>query len=277
MAAITSSAPAICGTFLGFTKLAASTRETPAAASMSQSLARTSGERIISSFCRPSRGPTSTNCTRIGSPPSDPSLVAPTLLLRYLREHGPARDEGALAVGQRSDPAGAGSYYGLLHLHGLEDEEQLPLLYLFALAHQHPHHRPRHRGRQAFSDRVRPTRAHPVHVGGRRSGEPVALVAEGDESAVAVEGEASHDGPSVHDGVQPPVLAGEHLDGGVTAVETDPKAANARTFDLELVLPLPRAVAQPYRPQVAPGAGRERLGRGAQRELTRRREKHRLA
>src|SRR3712207_7849217 len=61
----------------------------------------------------------------IGSPPSDPFLVASTLLLRYLREHGPAGDEGALAVGQRSDPACAGSYYGLLHLRSEEHTSEL--------------------------------------------------------------------------------------------------------------------------------------------------------
>src|SRR5215212_6088402 len=67
--AITSSAPAICGTSLGLTKLAASTLATPAAASRSHSSARVSGESVSSSFCRPSRGPTSTISIRTGSPP----------------------------------------------------------------------------------------------------------------------------------------------------------------------------------------------------------------
>src|SRR5918997_6820444 len=156
MVASTSSAPAICGTLLGFTKLAAPTRETPAAASLSQSPARTSWERIFSSFCRPSRGPTSTSCTRSGSPPSDPCLASATLLLPYLHENGPSGDEGALAVRERGDPTGVGSYYGLLHLHGLEDKEQLPLLDLVALANQHPHHRPWHRGCKAIACCLRP-------------------------------------------------------------------------------------------------------------------------
>ncbi len=56
----TSSALAICGTLLGLTKLAASTRGRPAAASLSHSSALTSGESLLSSFCKPSRGPTST-------------------------------------------------------------------------------------------------------------------------------------------------------------------------------------------------------------------------
>jgi hypothetical protein len=50
MAAITFSAPAIWGTRLGLTKLAASTRGTPAAASRSQSSARISGASDLSSF-----------------------------------------------------------------------------------------------------------------------------------------------------------------------------------------------------------------------------------
>src|SRR5215210_5381831 len=141
MAATTSSAPAICGTLFGFTKLAASTRGSPAAASLSHSSARVSGGRIFSSFCSPSLGPTSTTCTCIGSPPA--------LYLLDLREHCSAGDEGALAVGQRNDPAGVRSSNRLLHLHRLEDQEQLSLLDLLALVHQHPHHRSRHRGRQA--------------------------------------------------------------------------------------------------------------------------------
>ena len=58
-AAKTSSAPAICGTSFGWTKLAASIRLRPAAAIRVHSSARTAGSRITLSFCRPSRGPTS--------------------------------------------------------------------------------------------------------------------------------------------------------------------------------------------------------------------------
>src|SRR5215210_4823949 len=114
MEAITSSAPAICGTFFGFTKLAASIRVTPVAASLSQSSALDSGGSVFSSFCNPSLGPTSTICTSIGSPP------ARRRSLLYLREHRSARDQRTLPVGQRSDPTGVRGGYGLLHLHGLE-------------------------------------------------------------------------------------------------------------------------------------------------------------
>ena len=57
--ATTSSAPAICGTRFGLTKLTASTRGSPARARRSHSSARTDGSSVCDSFCRPSRGPTS--------------------------------------------------------------------------------------------------------------------------------------------------------------------------------------------------------------------------
>src|SRR5918998_2346314 len=210
MAATTSSAPAICGTFFGFTKLAASTRGTPGAASLSHRSARVSGGRIFSSFCRPSLGPTSTTCTCIGSPP--------VLFFFDLREHCSAGDEGALAVGQRSYPTSVRSRHRLLHLHRLEDQEQLPLLDLVALAHQHPHHRPRHRGREAGARSARFSGPHAVHVGWRWLGEPVALAAYGDQYVEAVEGEGGLDVLLVHEGAQPPVLGKERLDEGFVVV-----------------------------------------------------------
>src|SRR5215212_2005689 len=142
MAAITSSAPAICGTLLGLTKLATSTLGPPAAASWSHSPARISGGSIFFSFCRPSLGPTSTTCTGLTFPAS-------ILTLFHLREHGSAGNEGALIVGERDDPTSVGRRHGLLHLHRLEHQQQLSLFDLVALVHQHPHHRPRHRGGKA--------------------------------------------------------------------------------------------------------------------------------
>src|SRR5207245_8024708 len=53
------SAPAICGTRPGWTKLAASTRGSPASARRRQNSARTAGARVMSSLWSPSRGPTS--------------------------------------------------------------------------------------------------------------------------------------------------------------------------------------------------------------------------
>ena len=58
-AATTSSAPAICGTRSALTKLTASTRGRPAAASLLQSSARTAGASVCGWLWRPSRGPTS--------------------------------------------------------------------------------------------------------------------------------------------------------------------------------------------------------------------------
>ena len=56
---MTSSAPAICGTSVGLTKLAASMRFNPAAASRSHRPARVDGSSVFASFWSPSRGPTS--------------------------------------------------------------------------------------------------------------------------------------------------------------------------------------------------------------------------
>jgi hypothetical protein len=55
----TSSAPAICGTRRGSTKLATSTARSPAATRRPTRSARISGGRTSGSFCRPSLGPTS--------------------------------------------------------------------------------------------------------------------------------------------------------------------------------------------------------------------------
>ena len=59
-AAITSSAPAICGTRRGLTKDTASSRVTPAASSRRMNSSFRSTSRVTASFCSPSRGPTST-------------------------------------------------------------------------------------------------------------------------------------------------------------------------------------------------------------------------
>ena len=54
---MTSSAPAICGTRLGLTKLTASTRGTPAAARRSHSSARTAGASVVVLVLEPVAGP----------------------------------------------------------------------------------------------------------------------------------------------------------------------------------------------------------------------------
>src|SRR5258708_35969402 len=66
MRAITWSVLAICGTHLGDTKLPASTAEWPAEDSASISATLASTGTGLASFCRPSRGPTSTSRTFFG-------------------------------------------------------------------------------------------------------------------------------------------------------------------------------------------------------------------
>src|SRR5690606_28694895 len=61
MAANTASPSAICGTFFGLTKLAASSRLKPAATILSISASLFSVETMSGSFCNPSRGLTSTS------------------------------------------------------------------------------------------------------------------------------------------------------------------------------------------------------------------------
>ncbi len=57
---------AICGTHFGDTKLVASTAGSPASVRRSMSSTLTSVGTTPGSFCRPSRGPTSTIFTRFG-------------------------------------------------------------------------------------------------------------------------------------------------------------------------------------------------------------------
>ena len=73
----TSSEPAICGTHFGETKAPTSTTGRPAATSRSQKATRSSTERGAASFCRPSRGPTSTTVTRRGRLTRAPPAAGP--------------------------------------------------------------------------------------------------------------------------------------------------------------------------------------------------------
>src|SRR5215468_4855867 len=67
MRAMTSAASAICGTHLGETNAVASTAGKPASESWSISAILVSVGTVAFSFCRPSRGPTSTRRTWRGS------------------------------------------------------------------------------------------------------------------------------------------------------------------------------------------------------------------
>src|SRR5450830_357563 len=66
MPCMTSLEVAICGTHLGDTNEAASTLMKPAAVSLLTSSILTSAEMVSFSFCKPSRGPTSTILTFFG-------------------------------------------------------------------------------------------------------------------------------------------------------------------------------------------------------------------
>lgn len=74
--AITSAPSAICGTHLGDTNEAASTLGKPAAARRSISSTLMSVGTNSFSFCRPSRGETSTILTRVGNAMSLPVSVS---------------------------------------------------------------------------------------------------------------------------------------------------------------------------------------------------------
>src|SRR3954469_22172956 len=76
MPAITSAASAICGTHLGETKLVTSISVNPASCNRCTRPILTSAGTWPFSFCRPSRGPTSTSLTREGSFMASVSLGA---------------------------------------------------------------------------------------------------------------------------------------------------------------------------------------------------------
>ena len=67
MPAYTSAASASCGTHFGLTKLVASMVLRPVSDSKSMNLILSEAAMTLFSFCRPSRGPTSTIFTDFGS------------------------------------------------------------------------------------------------------------------------------------------------------------------------------------------------------------------
>ena len=89
--AITASASAICGTRLGFTKLATSTRRTPASTSRRISSSLVGVASTSGSLCKPSRGPTSTISMRrrhmLTVLTTSPSVTAPREALLTTRAY----------------------------------------------------------------------------------------------------------------------------------------------------------------------------------------------
>src|SRR5437870_725498 len=97
---------AICGTHLGDTKLPASTAEWPAADRASINFTLASTGTGLASFCKPSRGPTSTSRTRLGR-----FIVASgwhrAILARTLgKNHGAAAQQSTHRLVQRQVHAG---------------------------------------------------------------------------------------------------------------------------------------------------------------------------
>src|SRR6186713_2614110 len=80
MPAMTSAASAICGTHFGDTKLVTSISRRPACCSRCTSSILTAAGTICFSFCRPSRGPTSTSLTLRGNV-LDKDMVFPSITL----------------------------------------------------------------------------------------------------------------------------------------------------------------------------------------------------
>src|SRR3712207_1265879 len=117
MRAKTSAVSAICGTHLAETKLPASIAFNPVAERRSISSTLISSGTVFASFCRPSRGPTSTMRTRSGSRISALRRFQPDQL-------GPVLDQIADGEIDRGDHAVGGRDDGMLHLHRLERHER---------------------------------------------------------------------------------------------------------------------------------------------------------
>src|SRR5215207_8444102 len=144
----------------------------------------------------------------------------------------------------------------MLRLHRLQDQKALPLLHLVTLAHQHLHHRSRHRGRKARTTRVSPARSRIVHVGRRWLGEPVTLPVQRDQNVHTIRREAARDSSAIYPGLDLAVTYGEHLNGGVPPVQPQLEGSAPRASGLDHALLLARAVAEADRATQAPGPGR---------------------
>src|SRR6185312_1522100 len=121
MRAITSATSARGGTHLGDTKDVASTAAKPASDNMSMSRTLPSVATTAFSFCRPSRGPTSTRRTRAGSADAAIALARRRVEIDEIGAFGDALADAAVdgahrAVVRRDDR--------VLHLHRLEHDER---------------------------------------------------------------------------------------------------------------------------------------------------------
>src|SRR5690606_9868825 len=122
MPANTSAASASCGTHFGLTKLVASTVRRPVVDRRSMSAILSAAGTCAASFCRPSRGPTSTMRTWAGM----------GISVLQGDEHGVGVDEIAFAGAQFGHHAVARGLERQLHLHRLHHQQLLALAYRVA-------------------------------------------------------------------------------------------------------------------------------------------------
>ena len=109
MAANTDSLSAICGTQRGLTKLPVSMRLSPVPARPSTSAALLAASIARASFCRPSRGPTSTRETLLG-------------ICMVYQVAGGIVEAGDMPRERRAN--------GVLHFHGLHHQQRCMGVYL---------------------------------------------------------------------------------------------------------------------------------------------------
>src|SRR4051812_14464783 len=145
MRAITDALSAICGTHFGDTNAVASIAVKPVRVNRSISSTLMSVGTMPFSFCRPSRGPTSTSFTRAGSAMMQSADVhearghrvsprAPVFeraMLSALQEVHELRTFGDLLTHREAeslDPAVGGCSDRVLHLHRFEDQQRRILL-----------------------------------------------------------------------------------------------------------------------------------------------------
>src|SRR4051812_23475636 len=155
MPANTSPASAICGTHLGLTNADTSMTGSPAAVNRSTNAILSAVATSAASFCRPSRGPTSTTTTRRGTCTSG--------LLREADQRRSRLHELALAAEDVGDDPVSVRPDRQFHLHRLEDHQRV------AAGDQISHrdadlpHRRRHRRRKRSRLRCAPPAAFALH------------------------------------------------------------------------------------------------------------------
>src|SRR5262245_31012934 len=205
---------AICGTHFGDTNAVASTDASPAAASRSISSSFTSVGTSRGSFCRPSRGPTSTILTRLE--------VKSAFRLLHCDQFRTLEHLFAGGEVDFLDHASARRGDGVLHLHRLQDEQGLALLHRLAGPRHHLDDSAGHgRGERAAARFV--VRSWKPAL----EGEPAVIAPGGEVPIVAVAQRAGAVHATVEPNAERTIL--EHLSGEsmLHAVHRKPQARSA--------------------------------------------------